>query len=189
LKIGYAGRDSLLFPIPNPPMCPLIKVPGTMVGSNSSTPAPGTSYMHLRIPRPFTTNNVTDMSLVISSLHPQNTRNGRNCLFDDPIETTEPNTPPKKTQGLLPTPNPTTLANHKEVGVSVPPNDGLDCNAPCNSCSHCRPLAYSLRRPRHGCLERNRQAQPTNVRTFLPGAESLSHVSASVFGTLHTFLF
>ena len=110
-------------------MCPPIKVPGTMVGSNSSTSTPGTSYMHLRIPRPLTTQTMTDMSLVISSLHPQNTRNGRKCQLRHPIGTTEPKTPPKKSWGLLPTLH---LMAHPTMNESLSrsdPSDGLDCNS------------------------------------------------------------
>lgn len=71
---------------------------------------PGTSYMHLRIPRPFTTQTMTDMSLVFSSLHPQNKRNGGNSPFDDPIDTNKEQNTPQKKQGAV--------ANPPAVGLS-----------------------------------------------------------------------
>lgn len=87
--------------------------------------------MHLRIPRPLTTNNVTDMSLVFSSLHPQNNHNGRKCQLRHPIGTTEPKTPPQKSRGLLPTLH---LMAHPTINDSMYRSDPIDDLA-CNSMS------------------------------------------------------
>lgn len=50
------------------------------------------------------------MSLVFSSLHPQNKRNGGNSPFDDPIDTNKEQNTPQKKQGAV--------ANPPAVGLS-----------------------------------------------------------------------
>lgn len=100
MKIGYAGRDSLLSPIRSSPMTPNQSAAVHGRGHFRSTRSTVIIHMHLRIPRPFTTETVTDMSLVFSRLQPQNKRNGRNCLLRDPIDKKgAQNTTPKKDGG------------------------------------------------------------------------------------------
>jgi len=136
-------------------MCPPIKVPGTMVGSNSSTSAPDTSYMHLRIPRPLTTNNVTDMSLVISSLHPQNTRNGRNCLLRNPIDKNKAQNTPQKKQGAVANPPPHGSSDYARLADRSDPSDGLVCHSMSFLVYEATSHSTVKRHPRHGGLERS----------------------------------
>ena len=90
----------MLFPIRSSPMPPNQSAAVHGRGHFCSTRSTETIYMHLQTPRPLSTETVTDMSLVFSSLHPQNKRNGRKCQLRHPIgKNGAQNTTPKKDGG------------------------------------------------------------------------------------------
>lgn len=90
----------MLSPIRSSPMTPNQSAAVHGRGHFCSTRSTETIYMHLQTPRPLSTEPVTDMSLVFSSLHPQNNRNGRKCQLRHPIgKNGAQNTTPKKAGG------------------------------------------------------------------------------------------
>ena len=119
----------MLFPIRSSPMPPNQSAAVHGRGHFCSTRSTETIYMHLQTPRPLASLTVTDMSLVISSLHPQIKRNGRKCQLRHPIGNNGAQTTTPKKQGAVANPPPHGLPDYERSECRSAPSDGLDSNS------------------------------------------------------------